>query len=95
MNKFSIQKTPKHTANELAAKFRILRNNAKLSRKELAERSGVSGSSIKRFETTGQIALISLLKIAQILHRMSDFDALFNKDETEEIAQLFSKKMNI
>lgn len=90
---FTIQKTPKDYTLELASKFKKIRTKNKLSRKELAERSGVSESSIKRFETSGQIALLSLLKITQITGRMSDFDVIFNPDNNEHIEQLFSDKM--
>lgn len=95
MNPFSIQKTPKNLAKELALKFRLLRNKAKFSRKELSARSGVSESSIKRFEITGEIAFVSLLKISQIIKRIEDFDTLFNEDITLEVQKLFSDKMKL
>ncbi len=93
MSIFSIDKTPKNVAKELASKFKGLRNKAKLSRRELAERSGVPESSIKRFETTGNVSLLSLLKISQTLKRMDDFNQLFNIDDIKDIEKLFSNKM--
>ncbi|TXD52702.1 MULTISPECIES: helix-turn-helix domain-containing protein [unclassified Polaribacter] len=95
MNVFSIEKNPREVAKELAIKFKKLRNEAKLTRKELAERSGVSESSIKRFETTGLISLISLLKISQILKKLEDFQTLFKNDDANKIKELFSDKMNL
>lgn len=53
------------------------RKEAGLSRKELSYKSGVSYSSIRRFEETGEISLDSLMKIAQTLDSLSDFNNLF------------------
>jgi len=61
---------------DLAKKHKVLRKQIGLTQAELAKRSGVSFGSIKRFELTGQISLESLLKSAQILNRMSDFDLI-------------------
>lgn len=93
MSTFSIDKTPKDVAKELASRFKSLRNKVKLSRRELAERSGVPESSIKRFETTGNVSLLSLLKVSQTLKRIEDFDQLFNIDNIEDVEKLFSNKM--
>lgn len=49
----------------------------KLTQIGLAEHSGVSLGTIKRFEHTGKIALESLLKIAMALSCLEDFKALF------------------
>ncbi|PHR70847.1 MAG: transcriptional regulator [Lutibacter sp.] len=95
MNNFSIQKTPKNIAKEIAAKFKKLRKQTKLSRKELAERSGVSESSIKRFETTGQIAFVSLLKVSQTIERIDDFGTIFLINDSESVIDLFSDKMKL
>ncbi len=53
---------------ELASKHKLIRKQLTLTQGELAERSGVSLGSIKRFESSGQISLESLLKLAQILN---------------------------
>jgi len=93
MGKFSVDKNPSDIMEELASKHKILRKAAGLSQSEIAERSGVSYGSIKRFETTGQISLISLLKLAAILNRLNDFDKLFEPMENlKEIEKLFSDK---
>ena len=49
---------------ELVLKVQQLRKKNGISQFELFKRSGVSFGSIKRFETTGQITLESLLKLA-------------------------------
>lgn len=93
MGKFSVNKNPSDIMEELASKHKTLRKAAGLSQSEIAERSGVSYGSIKRFETTGQISLVSLLKLAAILNRLNDFDKLFEPIENlKEIEKLFSDK---
>ena len=49
-----------------------------MSQRTLAERSGVSYGTLKKFERTGQISLTSLLKIALILDSLEDFQHLFH-----------------
>ncbi len=93
MGKYSIYKLPSDILKDTASKHRDLRKKAKLSQAELAERSGVSLGSIKRFESTGQIALESFLKLLLILDRLDDFDSvLAPKGNENDIEKLFSSK---
>jgi len=75
------QKLPTEVIQDIATKARELRKSKKLSQEELAQKSGVSFGSIKRFETTGKISLESLLKIAFVLDAMTDFEKLFMQKE--------------
>lgn len=70
-------KLPHEVAESLTAKVRQRRKAKKLSQEQLANKSGVSFGSIKRFERTGQISLESLLKIAMVLGHLNDFETLF------------------
>ena len=51
------------------------------SQESLAQRSGVSYGTLKKFEQTGQISLASLLKLAAALNALEDFAALFAKEQ--------------
>ncbi len=63
-----------------------------MSQAEIAERSGVSLGSLKRFENTGKIALESLLKLMHIMGRLDDFDNVLKAKENHgDIEKLFSK----
>ncbi|MAE86894.1 MAG: transcriptional regulator [Flammeovirgaceae bacterium] len=75
-------KLPSEVIQEIAEKSKKIRKSKKLSQEELAEKSGVSFGSIKRFETTGKISLESLLKIAFVLGVLGDFEKLFIQKET-------------
>jgi transcriptional regulator with XRE-family HTH domain len=91
--KFGIEKKPYDLLEELALKHKTLRKQAGLTQSELARRSGVSLGSIKRFELTGQISLESLLKLAQILNCINDFELILKPAENlKEIEKLFSDK---
>ncbi len=90
---FSIQKTPADLLKEIAEKHRALRKQLKFSQIELADRSGVSLGSLKRFESSGKISLEALLKLSNVLGRLTDFEKLFvQKENLEEIEKLFSDK---
>lgn len=74
-------KTPFEFAKEISKKARNKRLKLNLSQKTLSEKSGVSYSSLKKFEQKGQISLESLLKIALVLGEIDQFDCLFTKDD--------------
>ena len=82
MGKYSVNKQPHDVMLELANKFRKIRKSHNLSRPELSERSGVSESSIKRFELTGKISLESLLRITHLVDRLHDFSTVFSSIES-------------
>ena len=93
MNVYSLEKLPHDILTETATKHRMLRRQLKISQAELADRSGVSLGSIKRFEQTGKISFEALLKLAQILGRLADFHALFQpQEDLSDIEKLFSDK---
>lgn len=53
------------------------RKKMNMSQKQLALKSGVSYASVRRFESIGEISLNSLLKIANALECLEDFNILF------------------
>lgn len=85
--------TPFSTMENLKEKFKQKRLSFDLSQKGLANKSGVSLGSLKRFETTGQISLESLLKLALVLECLDDFSNIANIKEQEinSIDELFEK----
>ncbi|MCF7827033.1 MAG: helix-turn-helix transcriptional regulator [Candidatus Marinimicrobia bacterium] len=64
---------------------RILLN---ITQQELANQSGVSLGSIKRFETKHQIALQSLITIAVVLDASNEFHQLFPMNQFKSIAEV-------
>jgi transcriptional regulator with XRE-family HTH domain len=93
MSKYSVAKTPASVMKELVSKTQQLRKDRGVSQLELAKRSGVSFGSIKRFETTGQISLESLLKLAYFFDRLDDFTSVFQTNpDLKTVEKLFSDK---
>ncbi len=75
-------KSPTDVLLEVRDRFKARRLAVRLTQAGLAKRSGVTLGSLKRFETTGLIALDSLLKLALVLDCLSDFDKLAAQDST-------------
>ena len=76
-SRFLNQKTPNEIAKSLADKIKKHRKKLKISQEVLAQKSGVSLGSIKRFETKYEISLQSFIKIAIDLNLDSDIENLF------------------
>ena len=70
---------PEDFARQLGALARERRLADNLTRETLAVRSGVPSPTIRKFETTGVISLIGLLRLADGLGCMDDFNALFSR----------------
>lgn len=93
MSKFSLEKLPPEVLRSTAQKIRMLRKLASLSQSNLAERSGVSLGSLKRFEASGKISLESFLKLLHILGRLDEFDGILQPGEDiRDIEKLFTNK---
>lgn len=69
--------TEQSIVNGLVERVKKKRKQMKLSQKQLSQKSGVTYASIRRFETTGEISLSSLLKIAHALDSLKDFENIF------------------
>ena len=91
MRRFNVQKQPSDILQETAEKCKLLRKSKKWNQAEFAERSGVSLGSLKRFETTGQISYSSLLKLAHVLDRLTDFEPIFVQTVKRDLSKLFSQ----
>ena len=61
----------------LALRLRRIRKRYGLTQQQLSDRSGVSYGSLKRFEATGQISLLSLTKLAVALNCEDEIRNLF------------------
>jgi transcriptional regulator with XRE-family HTH domain len=65
----------------IRSSLRNTRLEKNLTQEGLAERSGVSLGTLKKFESTGQISLESLLKLCLALDLLNKFENLFDKKE--------------
>ena len=88
INDFVSVPTESKTTNNLVERFKKRRKELKLSQKELSNRSGVSYASIRRFESNGEISLTSLIKLANAIDCLHDFDALFKNAKISSLKEL-------
>jgi HTH-type transcriptional regulator / antitoxin HipB len=87
MNGFSLE-TPENVSRTLAARVKELRLARGWKQATLAQRSGVSLASLRRFEESGKVSLQNLLDLAFALNRLDDFEALFQGPRASSLAEL-------
>ena len=89
--------TPSSMMSTLKEKFKARRLDFDLTQEGLATKSGVSLGSLKRFESTGQISLESLLKLALVLECLDDFNAIANPKavKANSIDELIRNESNV
>jgi transcriptional regulator with XRE-family HTH domain len=78
-----IPKSHKEIQDEIKDRFKRLRLDIGYTQEALANRSGVSLGSMKRFEQIGEISLSNLVRLAVILDALSDFERLFTPMESK------------
>ena len=78
----TVQKQLQNIKNQFKERRLLL----KYTQKTLSDKSGVSLGSIKRFESSGEIALKSLLKLSVVLECLEDFSALANASDVHDKA---------
>lgn len=82
--------TAEEMDKKLADRVSQIRKRRKISQKELSEKSGVSLGSVKRFEASGQISLISLTKIAIALGCSNEITEMFTDVPYRNIEEVIS-----
>ncbi len=86
-----IWETPEEMDQKLAQRVRNVRKRRSITQEKLASMSGVSYGSIKRFETTGQISLLSLTKIAIALDLADELRDIFTQVPYKDIQEVINE----
>lgn len=87
-----VWETPEEINKELADRVKKIRKRRKISQEELSGKCGVSYGSIKRFETTGQISLLALTRIAVALGCVNEIKNLFTEVPYLSIEEVIREK---
>ena len=76
---------------KLAQRVRNIRKRRSISQEKLASMSGVCSGSVKRFESTGQISLLSLTKIAMALDVADELRNIFSEVPYRDIQEVINE----
>jgi len=83
--------TAEEINKELSNRVRNIRKRRKISQEELSQKSGVSYGSIKRFENTGMISLLSLTRIAMALGCAEEIKKIFTEIPYNSIEEVINE----
>jgi len=83
---------PNAMVSNIAQRAKQLRLARNVTQAELANRSGVSLGSLKRFERTGEISLHNLLRLAIVLNATDGFKQLFVITEYKSVDEILKLK---
>lgn len=86
-----VWETAEELNQKLAERVRNIRRRRSISQQKLADISGVSYGSIKRFEQTGQISLLSLTRIAMALDIAGELRNLFTEVPYQDIQEVINE----
>lgn len=86
-----IWEKPEDIDKKLAERVRMVRKRKYITQEELSGLSDVSYGSIRRFETSGRITLLSLTKIALALDCADELCTIFTKFPYWDMQELVNK----
>lgn len=87
-----VWETAEELDQKIAQRVRNIRRRRSISQEKLASMSGVSLGSVKRFETSGQISLISLTRIAIALDLADELRNLFMQAPYKDIQEVINER---
>ena len=87
-----VWETPEEINLALAQRLSRIRKRRKLTQEQLSEKSNVSYGSIKRFETSGQISLLSLTKLCVALGYENEIKRLFTAVTYNSIEEVLRER---
>ncbi len=88
-------KTTGEIASTLAKRLKELRLQKRWKRSTLAKKSGVTESSLRRFEQTARISLENFLKLMSALGRLDEMDELLHPPAVQSIDDLDKQKQKL
>ena len=87
-----VWETPEEINLALAKRLSRIRKRRDLSQVQLSEKSNVSYGSIKRFETSGQISLLSLTRLCVALNCVDEIKNMFTQVEYGSIEEVLRER---
>ena len=90
MNIYTVM-PPSDVAEDLAIRLRARRLARNLTQEGLARRSGVALGTLKKFERSGAISLVSFIRLAVALGEEAGLERLLADEEFETLEQVLSE----
>lgn len=87
-----IWETAEEMNEKLAQRIKGIRKRKSISQEQLSQLSGVSYGSIKRFENSGKISLLSLTKLAIALNCADEIRELFTNVSYQSIEEVIHER---
>ena len=84
----SLMSPPSEIATELAKRLRKRRLEENMTQEGLARRSGVPLGTLKKFEASGSISLVSFIRLLIALGEQAGLDGFLGERELETLAQV-------
>lgn len=88
MKREYVWETAEEMDKQLADRVRNIRRRRSISQEKLSSMSGVSLGSLKRFEATGKISLLSLTKLAIALDCAEEIKNMFCQVQYKSIEEV-------
>lgn len=82
---------PADVARSVAARARTRRVALGLTQQDVADRSGVNVWTLRRFESSGKLALDALIRVAIVLDAIEEFGALFPEPEFRSLDEVIDR----
>ena len=83
-------RTPEEIMKAVAHNAKLKRKRFKLTQKELASKAGVTYSSYKRFEQTGNISFDSFVRITAALDSEAELLSIFTERHYDSIEEIIN-----
>ena len=84
--------TPFEMTLGVAKRFRELRRAKKITLKRVSEKSGVPYSTIRRFESKGEISLLAFIKITSAIDEDDAITGLFTEHVPSSIEEVIRER---
>jgi len=83
---------PPEIAKSLAQRVRLRRLELDYTQRAMARRAGMSISTYRRFESTGEISLHRLILIGMVLGLTDDFASLFTQRQYASLDEVINRQ---
>lgn len=83
-----VLETPYEMALAAAKRFRLLRRSKNITMKALSEKSGVPYSTVRRFESTGEISFLALVKLTSAIGEDVQITSMFSETVPASIEEV-------